>query len=87
MCADVLDHRALINIKRALWKLHDKFPPDYAANQRLVKASSTYIRFEYQQTGDTNLNKLLTIRLRIMHRALYTRSLARHFVDVKALRN
>lgn len=59
MRVDILDHRALINVKWALRKLYDKFPPDYAASQRLVKASSTYIRSEYQQKEDTNPNKLL----------------------------
>lgn len=51
---------------RAERKRRDKFSPDYAANQRLVKASFTYIRFEYQQTEDRNPNKLLTVRLRII---------------------
>lgn len=51
--------------------------PDYAANQRLVKASSANIRIEYQQTEDMNPNKPLIVRFRIMHNVPYTFSL--HF--------
>lgn len=56
---------ATLNERRR--KLCDKFPPDYAASQRLVKASF----YEYPirvstEGGYANPNKLLTIRLRIM---------------------